>query len=73
MFCCAHAKQIVEYIEGSAWSSVPGFAVHTIVSTACISAGEALRTIDHRHVVGPGSVVGSELARCQSTQVTGVL
>ena len=28
-----------------------GFAVHTIVSTACISAGEALRLIDQRHIV----------------------
>ena len=51
VFCCAHAEQITEYIENSAWASTPGFAVHTIVSTACISAGEALRLIDHRHVV----------------------
>ena len=51
VFCCAHAEQIVEYIEKSAWSAVPGFVVHTIVSTNCISAGEAMRLIDHRHVV----------------------
>lgn len=51
VFCCAHAEQITRYIENSGWVSVPGFAVHTIVSTACISAGEALRLIDHRHLV----------------------
>lgn len=51
IFCCAHADQITAYIDNSAWANVPGFAVHTIVSTACISAGEALRLIDHRHVV----------------------
>jgi translation initiation factor eIF-2B subunit epsilon len=51
VFCCAHAEQITSYIENSSWASVPGFTVHTIVSTACISAGEALRLIDHRHVV----------------------
>ena len=31
--------------------SDPGFVVHTIVSTNCISAGEAMRLIDHRHVI----------------------
>ena len=51
VFCCAHAEQITSYLEQSAWSSTSGFVVHTIVSTNCISAGEALRLIDHRHVV----------------------
>ena len=51
VFCCAHAEQITTYLEQSAWSSTSGFVVHTIVSTNCISAGEALRLIDHRHVV----------------------
>ena len=53
VFCCAHAEQIVGYIENSQWArdSNSNFVVHTIVSTNCISAGEALRLIDHRHVV----------------------
>ena len=51
VFCCAHAEQITAYLEQSAWSSTNGFVVHTIVSTNCVSAGEALRLIDHRHVV----------------------
>jgi translation initiation factor eIF-2B subunit epsilon len=51
VFCCAHAEQIVAYLESSAWSQTPGFVVHTIVSTNCISAGEAMRLIDHRHVI----------------------
>ena len=54
VFCCAHAEQIVEYLENSPWcqnSSGTNFVVHTVVSTNCISAGEALRLIDHRHVI----------------------
>ena len=51
IFCCAHADQLTQYIENSAWSSTAGFVVHTIVSTNCISAGEALRLIDHKHVI----------------------
>ena len=51
IFCCAHADQLTQYIENSAWSSTASFVVHTIVSTNCISAGEALRLIDHKHVI----------------------
>ena len=51
VFCCAHADQLTQYIENSAWSNTAGFVVHTIVSTNCISAGEALRLIDHKHVI----------------------
>ena len=51
VFCCAHAAQITAYLEQSAWSTIPGFVVHAIVSTNCVSAGEAMRLIDHRHVI----------------------
>lgn len=40
VFCCAHAAQIEAYLESSKWTSVPNFAVHTIVSTDCVSVGE---------------------------------
>ena len=41
VFCCAHAAQIEAYLESSKWTCVPSFAVHTIVSTDCLSVGEA--------------------------------
>lgn len=46
MFCCAHAAQIEAYLESSKWTSVPNFAVHTIVSTDCVSVGE-VRITNH--------------------------
>ena len=51
MFCCAHAAQIEAYLRKSRWLSQPSFAVHTIVSTDCLSVGEALRLVDQRNVV----------------------
>ena len=51
VFCCAHAKQIVSYIEGSQWANTPKFKVSTIVSYNCLSAGEALRLIEQKNVV----------------------
>ena len=51
MFCCAHAAQIEAYLRKSRWMYQPSFAVHTIVSTDCLSVGEALRLVDQRNVV----------------------
>ena len=51
MFCCAHAAQIEAYLRNSRWTGAPSFAVHTIVSTDCLSVGEALRLVDQRNVV----------------------
>ena len=51
VFCCAHAAQIEAYLRKSRWLSQPSFAVHTIVSTDCLSVGEALRLVDQRNVV----------------------
>jgi translation initiation factor eIF-2B subunit epsilon len=51
VFCCSHAAQIEAYLRKSRWLSQPSFAVHTIVSTDCLSVGEALRLVDQRNVV----------------------
>ncbi len=51
VFCCAHAAQIEAYLRKSRWLAQPSFAVHTIVSTDCLSVGEALRLVDQRNVV----------------------
>lgn len=51
VFCCAHSKQVIDYLESSDWSSQPNFLVATIESHNSISAGDALRLIYERHVV----------------------
>lgn len=51
MFCCAHAAQVEAHLRVSRWLCQPGFAVSTIVSTDCLSAGDALRLVDQRNVV----------------------
>lgn len=51
VFCCAHAKQVVSYLDRSEWRSQPKFSVVVIESHDCVSAGDALRFIDQRNVV----------------------
>ncbi|KAK6232830.1 hypothetical protein SCA6_002903 [Theobroma cacao] len=51
VFCCAHSKQVIDYLESSDWSSQPNFLVTTIESHNSISAGDALRLIYERHVI----------------------
>lgn len=51
MFCCAHAAQIEAYLRKARWLGQPAFVVHTIVSTDCLSAGDALRLVDQRNCV----------------------
>jgi hypothetical protein len=53
VFCCAHSKQVIDYLESSEWFSHPNFSVMTIVSHNSTTAGDALRTIDGRNVVCP--------------------
>lgn len=50
VFCCAHAKQIERHLEDRKWST-PSFQVKTVVSTSCLSVGEALRIVDQRNVI----------------------
>ncbi|XVE90136.1 hypothetical protein DITRI_Ditri20bG0053900 [Diplodiscus trichospermus] len=51
VFCCAHSKQVIDYLESSQWSSQPNFSVQTIESHNSISAGDALRLIYERNVI----------------------
>ncbi|XWS42663.1 hypothetical protein CRYUN_Cryun16bG0033500 [Craigia yunnanensis] len=51
VFCCAHLKQVIDYLESSEWSSQTNFSVQTIESHNSISAGNALRLIYERHVI----------------------
>lgn len=53
VFCCAHSKQVINYLESSEWFSHPNFSVTTIESHNSISAGDALRLIYERNVVCP--------------------
>lgn len=50
VFCCAHSKQVINYLE-THWVSLPNFEVTTIESHNSVSAGDALRLIYERHVV----------------------
>lgn len=52
VFCCAHSRQVIDYLENSEWFSQPNFTVTTIESHNSISAGDALRLIYERNVVG---------------------
>ncbi|EFJ34609.1 hypothetical protein SELMODRAFT_166978 [Selaginella moellendorffii] len=51
VFCCAHAKQVTSYLKTSRWKSQPNFKLTCIQSDDCVSAGDALRSIDQRNVV----------------------
>ncbi|KAJ9185907.1 hypothetical protein P3X46_005483 [Hevea brasiliensis] len=51
VFCCAHSRQVIDYLEKSEWFSQPNFTVTTIESHNSISAGDALRLIYERNVI----------------------
>ncbi|GAB2277186.1 hypothetical protein Dimus_011894 [Dionaea muscipula] len=51
VFCCAHSKQVADYLESSQWVKLTTFSVTTIESRNAISAGDALRLIYERHVI----------------------
>ncbi|KAK4798811.1 hypothetical protein SAY86_031137 [Trapa natans] len=51
VFCCAHAKQVTNYLQCSQWLSQPNFSVATIESHNSVSAGDALRLIYERNVI----------------------
>ncbi|GAV64214.1 LOW QUALITY PROTEIN: Hexapep domain-containing protein/NTP_transferase domain-containing protein/W2 domain-containing protein, partial [Cephalotus follicularis] len=50
VFCCAHSRQVIEYLQSSEWFTRPNF-VSTIESHNSISAGDALRLIYERQVI----------------------
>ncbi|KAG9445788.1 hypothetical protein H6P81_011916 [Aristolochia fimbriata] len=51
VFCCAHAKQVIDHLEKSQWLRQPHFAVSTIESHDSTSAGDALRFISEKNVI----------------------
>ncbi|CAA0816841.1 Trimeric LpxA-like enzyme [Striga hermonthica] len=51
VFCCAHSKQVIGYLEKSKWFKQPNFKVTTIESHNSTSAGDALRLIYEKHVI----------------------
>ena len=51
MFCCAHAELVTSHLERYGGRLAGGAALHTVVSTACTSAGEALRLIYEQNIV----------------------
>ncbi|KAJ8427031.1 hypothetical protein Cgig2_032859 [Carnegiea gigantea] len=51
VFCCAHSKQVIKYLENSQWRKQPHMTVTTIESHNSISAGDALRLIYERNVI----------------------
>ncbi|KAI9186794.1 hypothetical protein LWI28_020940 [Acer negundo] len=51
VFCCAHSRQVIDYLENSEWYSQPNFLVRTIQSHDSVSAGDALRVIYERNVI----------------------
>lgn len=51
VFCCAHSKQVTDYLRNSDWLNHPKFLVTTIESYNATSAGDALRVIYERNVI----------------------
>ncbi|KAL6332067.1 hypothetical protein AAG906_020746 [Vitis piasezkii] len=51
VFCCAHSKQVIKYLENSHWFSLQHFEVTTIESHNSVCAGDALHLIYERHVI----------------------
>ncbi|KAI5676430.1 hypothetical protein M9H77_07380 [Catharanthus roseus] len=51
VFCCAHAKQVIEHLETSKWFGQPHFSVTTVESNNAVGAGDALRLIYERNVI----------------------
>lgn len=51
VFCCAHAEAIQSHLENSGWTQSRRMAIHPIVSTNCLSLGDAIRLMDHKDVI----------------------
>jgi len=49
--CCAHADQIQEHLRAAGWLSRRKCKVMPVVSTNCLSMGDALRLMDHKDLI----------------------
>ncbi|XP_059652622.1 uncharacterized protein LOC132299815 [Cornus florida] len=70
VFCCAHSKQVIDYLDNSKWFVQPNFSVTTIESHNSASAGEALRLIYERNVIHGDFILitGDTLSNMSLTQ-----
>ncbi|XP_026396426.1 translation initiation factor eIF-2B subunit epsilon-like [Papaver somniferum] len=57
--CCAHSKQVIEYLEKSEWLSVPEFTVTILENRGCVSVGDALRFVYQSDVINGDFVLVS--------------
>uniref|UniRef100_A0A383VLX2 Translation initiation factor eIF2B subunit epsilon n=1 Tax=Tetradesmus obliquus TaxID=3088 RepID=A0A383VLX2_TETOB len=51
VFCCAHADQIKAHLADSKWLKQRSPRVSTVVSTNCLSLGEAMRSLDQKDII----------------------
>lgn len=51
VFVCAHADQVQEHLRTAGWTSLRKFRLHIVVSTNCVSVGEALRVMDGQDAI----------------------
>lgn len=51
VFCCAHSRQVIDYLTNSKWFNQPNFSIRTIESHNSVSAGDALRLIYEQNVI----------------------
>ncbi|KAF8069524.1 translation initiation factor eIF-2B subunit epsilon [Scenedesmus sp. PABB004] len=51
VFCCAHADQIKAHLSEGKWLKQRAPRVTTVVSTNCLSLGEAMRSLDQKDII----------------------
>ena len=51
VICCAHAEQIEAHLKNSKYSQQKSMKLHVVVSTSCLSSGEALRLMDQKDLI----------------------
>ena len=51
VFVCAHAELVQAHLETAGWTTSRKFRLHVVVSTNCVSVGEALRVMDGQDVI----------------------
>eukprot|EP01023_Acetabularia_acetabulum_P016719 TRINITY_DN1826_c0_g1_i2.p1 TRINITY_DN1826_c0_g1~~TRINITY_DN1826_c0_g1_i2.p1 ORF type:complete len:677 (-),score=106.37 TRINITY_DN1826_c0_g1_i2:1026-2999(-) len=63
IFCCAHAQQVVDYIQSSKWrtpaTSPAQMIVKPIISHNSLSVGDALRLVDEKKLISSDFVLVS--------------
>jgi len=49
--CCAHSEQVQAHLASPKWSQQKAMKLHIVISTSCLSAGEALRLMDQKDLI----------------------